>query len=271
MPEMESRPVLPKMIGEKITTRCPNPDSALYPRRDWVVIEKLSERPSPVTVEDFDVGMGPAFTAGKYLCRLAGAGNENKLAFMRIYKQIPLVDTELDSSSVRKAQASNLHDHGHVELDALKHLTESGCTATPRLLGYRIGKQDANDLVPGGYIMHLVWEKVPGDPLDIDEFWSLPYNKREFIRDKFKKAYTEVLKFGYEPTRPSPSKIILDKTTGNIKISGFSWAARIDPDPRWEDYNFALFFLVLIDTTRDKFHPIMAEDIKHAESNGWRW
>ncbi|CRL23310.1 unnamed protein product [Penicillium camemberti] len=271
MPEMEARPVLPKMIGEKITTRCPNPDSALYPRRDWFVIEKLSERPSPATVEDFDDGMGPAYTVGKYLCRLAGTGNEKKLAFMRIYKQIPLAGTELDSSSVRKAQASNLHDYGHVELDALKHLTESGCTATPRLLGYQIGKQDANDLVPGGYILHLVWEKVPGDPLDIDEFWSLPYDKREFIRDKFKKAYMEVLKLGYQPILASPSKIILDKTTGDIKISGFRRAARIDPDPQWKDYNFVMFLLVLNSTARDKYHPVMAEDIKHAESNGWRW
>lgn len=193
MPEIEFVQVLPKMIGERITTYCDPPDSAYYPPRDWIIINKLDEESRPITQSDFASGMGPAFTAGKYLCR-PSAGNENKLAFMRIYKQIPLDGTRLDSSSVRKAQASNLHDHGHVELDALKHLTESGCTVTPRLLGYQIGKQDANDLVPGGYILHLVWERVPGDPLDIDEFWSLPYDKREFIRDKFKKAYTYVTK-----------------------------------------------------------------------------
>lgn len=192
MPEMEARPVLPKMIGEKITTRCPNPDSALYPRRDWVVIEKLSERPSPTTVEDFDDGMGPAYIAGKYLCRLAGTGNEKKLAFMRIYKQIPLDGTRLDSVQVREAQASK--PRNHVELDALKDFTENKCTATPKLLGYRFDKQDGNDLVPGGYIMYLVWEKVPGDPLDINEFWSLPFSRRQIIRDKFKKAYEFVTK-----------------------------------------------------------------------------
>lgn len=192
MPEMEARPVLPKMIGEKITTRCPNPDSALYPRRDWFVIEKLSERPSPATVEDFDDGMGPAYTVGKYLCRLAGTGNEKKLAFMRIYKQIPLDGTRLDSVQVREAQASK--PRNHVELDALKDFTENKCTATPKLLGYRFDKQDGNDLVPGGYIMYLVWEKVPGDPLDINEFWSLPFSRRQIIRDKFKKAYEFVTK-----------------------------------------------------------------------------
>lgn len=191
MPGMEPHPVLPKMIGETITTHCPKPpDSVLYPRRNWIIIEKLSEHPSPVTPEDYRDGMGPAYTAGKYLCRLSGAGNAHILGFIRIYKQIPLAGTELDSSSVRKTQASN--PYNHVELDALKHLTENGCTATPALLGYRIDKQDANDLVPGGYIMYLVWEKVPGDPLDIDVFWSLPYNERKSIRDKFKEAYSFV-------------------------------------------------------------------------------
>ena len=55
------------------------------------------------------------------------------------------------------------------------------------------------------------------------------------------------------------------------KISGFRRAARIDPDARWKDYNFVMFLLVLNSTERDKYHPVMAEDIKYAESNGWRW
>lgn len=270
MPEMQAHPVLPKMTDEGITTRSPkSPDSALYPTRDWVVIEKLSEESRPITQRDFANGMGPAFTAGKYLCRLAGAGNENKLAFMRIYKQIPQLDTELENSSVRQAQASK--PRRHVELDALSHFTKNKCTATPRLLGYDTRKQDANDLVPGGYIMYLVWEKVRGDPLDINEFWSFPFSRRQIIRDKFKKAYMEVLRFGYTPTLSSPSKIILDKTTGDIKISGFSWAAPIQPDREWKDYNFVKFTLVLISPKQDKDFPTLANDLKDVQNNGWRW
>lgn len=55
------------------------------------------------------------------------------------------------------------------------------------------------------------------------------------------------------------------------KISGFRRAARIDPDVRWKDYNFVMFLLALNSTERDNYHPVMAEDIKHDESNGWRW
>ncbi|KAJ5413462.1 hypothetical protein N7465_005767 [Penicillium sp. CMV-2018d] len=271
MPEMEPHPVLLKMTGEEITTRSPKPpDSALYPTRDWVIIEKLSEFSKPITQRDFANGMGPAFAAGKYLCRLAGAGNENKLAFMRIYKQIPLVDTELENSSVRQAQASK--PRRHVELDALSCLTKNKCTTAPRLLGYDIRKQDTNDLVPGGYIMYLVWEKVPGEPLDIDEFWRFPFSRRQIIRDKFKKAYEEVLRFGYMPILSTPSKIIVDKATGDIKVSGFSWAARIRPeDKEWRDHHFVKFSLVLIGPDREKNFPAIANDLKDVLNNGWRW
>lgn len=191
---MDEIELLPKMNGKQINTPCTKPPGSVpIPEQDWIIFEKLSEHPRPISPEDFASGMGPAFTVGKYSCRLAGAGNENKLAYMRIYKQIPLDGTRLDKQSVRQSQA-----HGprkHVELEAFKSLTEKGSTATPRLLGYRIGTQDAGDLVPGGYIVFLAWEKVQGESLDRKYFWSLPYNKRKVIRDNFKNALRFVTEY----------------------------------------------------------------------------
>ncbi|KAJ5484524.1 hypothetical protein LT330_008040 [Penicillium expansum] len=249
MPEIEYPPVLPMMIGETITTCSWKPlNSDIYPPRDWVIIEKLSERQTPMTPKDLANGMGPAYTAGKYFCHLAGAGNEKKQAFMRIYKQIPLAGTEIDNVKIRGEQASK--PRKHLELNALKHLTENRCCATPRLLGYETGKQDKNDCVPGGYIMYIVWEKVQGDSLDPMEFWSLPYNQRESIRAK------EVLELGVELSLTTASKIILDKTTGDVKD--------------WDDYFFVMFFLALNSLARYNYFPITAEDIK-VHSNGWMW
>ena len=188
MPEIEARPVLLKMIGEMITTTCPNPSdkkyATLYPTRNWCILEKLSEKSTPVTQKDFDIGMHPAYVTRKYLCRCSGT---NKLAFMRIYKQVPLTGTELDSSDERKVQAWKSRDY--VELYALKYFTENNYTTTPKLLGYRAGTQDENDLVPGGYILYLVWEKVEGDPLDIQKFWNLCRGKRDVVRANLRKAY----------------------------------------------------------------------------------
>ena len=184
MSEMDTRLFLPKMIGEEITIHCPDRSNAkyatLYPTRKWLIMEKLSEEPTPITQQDFAIGMGPAYTAGKYFCRLAGAGNETKLAFMRVYKQIPLIDTENEDCTVRKKQACG--PRNHPELGALKRFTENGCTATPLLLGYEIGKQDKTDLIPGGYIIYLVWEKVTGDSLDIEKFWMYMHDKRQKIQ-----------------------------------------------------------------------------------------
>ncbi|KAJ5788857.1 uncharacterized protein N7518_005868 [Penicillium psychrosexuale] len=230
------------------------------------IIKKLSELPTPITPEDSAVGMGPAFTEGKYHCR-----DGNETAFMRIYKQIPLDGTRLEDSDVRKPQARPPGDH--VELEALKFLTEQECSVTPRLLGYRIGQQDEHDIVPGGYIIHLVWEQVEGESLDFQQFWALPYATREKIRWNFEEAYRKLLKFGYEPILSDPSKIIMDKATLDVKISGFKWAERVDTDTKdtkWTRINFASFSLALISSNDDRYLPDLANDLRR-DAKGWRW
>ena len=138
--------------------------------------------------------MGPAFTTGEYLCRYIDDPGF-KLAFMHIYKQIPLDGTELDSLEDRKKQATI---RSHVELNALKKLTENECTATPKLLGYQISKQDANDLIPRGYIIYLLLEKFRGYPLEFEKFGSLLLGKRNLIRVKFKVAYMFIIRYNYD-------------------------------------------------------------------------
>ncbi|KAJ5804366.1 uncharacterized protein N7518_000669 [Penicillium psychrosexuale] len=268
MPEIEARPVLPKMINELITAACPNPSdkqcATLYPTSRWRILEKLSEASVPVTQKDFNIGMHPAYVAGKYLCRRSGTED---IAFMRIYKQVPLSGTELDSSDDRKAQAWKSRDY--VELSALKYFTANNFTTTPKLLGYHASTQEETDLVPGGYILYLVWEKVAGDPLDIQKFWNLSRGKRDVVRANLRKAYMDVLKVGYQPVPASPSKIILDMKTGAVKISGFRSAARIPPEMKWKDSYFVMFFLVLDSPKDDEYLPTMAKDVEFGE-HGWR-
>lgn len=185
---MDKTKFLFKRIGERITTYG---DCESYPPREWIIIEKLNEHPVPILPEDVAQGLGPPFTSGSYLCH--SAGDKKALAYMRIYKQIPHMGTELDNSSVRGAQPV-LPSPDFMELVALRALTDMNCTATPKLLGWQHDIQGSNDLVPGGFVTYLVWEKVPGDPLG-EEFWRLPYDQRESIRDRFKKAYTFVTQY----------------------------------------------------------------------------
>lgn len=193
MPEREPRLVLPKMLGETITTYCPDPDdlllSSLYRTHEWIIMERLSEGPCPITPEDFNQGMGSVSTTGTYLCRCIDDPGFD-LAFICIYKEIPLDGTEFNNLENRKKQATI---ESFVELDALKKFTETECTATPKLLGYQINSQGVNDVIPRGYIIHLIFEKVRGEPLEFEEFWSFPLYKRKSIHDKFKVAYIFVI------------------------------------------------------------------------------
>ncbi|KAJ5200271.1 hypothetical protein N7491_008929 [Penicillium cf. griseofulvum] len=271
MSEME---FLPKMIGDVITTPRKNL-SGWYsiPEHRWVILEKLNERPYPASINDFKEGMGPAFTAGKYRCRLANADNEEKFGFMRIYKQIPFEGTYLENADDRRTQACAARKH--LEVEAMICLTENRVSAVPRVCGCRIDKQAKDDLVPDGYIVYLVWEEVEGVSLDYKYFWRLPYTDRQHIRENFKTALSEILKFGYKPCFSTIAKVILNRDTGDVKICGFSGAVRNHADLKFSDHYFGTFSLALTPgkwmrhKSYDRFD--LAEDLRFDEETGWRW
>lgn len=162
-------------------------DAALSPTplHSWKITEKLEERACFLDQEDVDEGLGTPFTAGKFLCHLEE--DPAKLAFMRIYQQIPVMGTELSKLRVRSQQAAS--PDPYPELDALRVLKKLNCDAVPALLGYHQGKQEVDDFVPGGHITYVVWDKVPGESLTEEKFWSLERPSRDKIRAKFRIAY----------------------------------------------------------------------------------
>ncbi|KAJ5800454.1 uncharacterized protein N7518_002522 [Penicillium psychrosexuale] len=239
----------------------------LFHTDTWEIVEKLEENAEVADERDVADGLGPSDVAGKFLCRPAGS-DAQKIAFMRIYKQIPIAGTEFQKPTIRAAQAVESPDY--IELIALKDLREQGCDAVPKLLGYHLGKQDEDDIVPGGYITYLVWEKVPGDSLDRKGFWSYPLSKREEIRHKFCEAYKKLVKCGYRPLMSVSSKIIYDWNTGEMHISGFSNAVRIDTSEEWNDRIYIWYSLVLKSKEMDQFFPVTATDVLF-DKEGWRW
>lgn len=138
-----------------------------------------------MTDHDVKMGRGSAKTVGKFLCHLSG--DPSQIAFMRIYQQIPITGTEdADHDTlIRQAVAPGVCG----ELECFKKLQNGGCGAVPRFLGYAESTQGDNDLLPGGYIRYLVWEKVPGEPLTKEFFWGLDITARKYIRAKFRDAY----------------------------------------------------------------------------------
>jgi hypothetical protein len=61
-----------------------------------------------------------------------------------------------------------------------------GCTSTPRLIDYERVRQDDSMWLPGGYIVYMLMELLPGEPLEY--FWELPRKERDEVRKAFRTA-----------------------------------------------------------------------------------
>lgn len=150
----------------------------------WVLDEKISEDFQTRTQFEVDNYGSRPYAALKFACHNAA----NERGFMRIYIQIPITGTIARGSRARAQQATQ---RTHKELEVRKILAEQGCSVVPRLLAYNVGQQDDDDdgCVPGGYFNHIVWARVPGEPIDEAVFWDRDRPYRDKIRDQFRKVY----------------------------------------------------------------------------------
>lgn len=108
---------------------------------------------------------------------------------MRMYIQVPHRKTEMDDADTRAKQAATFTPP---ELIAYRDLTQKHSSNTPKLIGYKSGTQERSGLVPGGFIIWLVWEIAPGlrlgDSNGAGPFWALESDERDQVRTAFVNA-----------------------------------------------------------------------------------
>jgi hypothetical protein len=112
------------------------------------------------------------------------------MAFMGIYQQIPgfgTLENKFDIEAEPPAPPRR-----HEELVTWNALTKMKCDAVPKLLCYHDGIQSDKDLVPGGYITRMIWDKVPGESPDPDEYRKSDLSSRQPILARFREAYEYV-------------------------------------------------------------------------------
>ncbi|KAF4771079.1 hypothetical protein HAV15_012580 [Penicillium sp. str.  len=147
----------------------------------WKILKKLNEYDDQATVEQNKAYGFRSFASAKFLC--CDPQRRATKAFMRLYIQVPHRTTEMDDADTRGQQATSWTPQ---ELASLLDLTEKGSNITPKLLGYKISTQDRSGLVPGGFIIWLVWEIVPGlrlgDGDGAGPFWGLESHERQQVR-----------------------------------------------------------------------------------------
>ncbi|KAJ5479931.1 hypothetical protein N7530_005440 [Penicillium desertorum] len=110
----------------------------------WIVLERVNEHEHR---EDPDHS-AISYASVKYRCKKHG--DASKIAFVRICKQIPHLNTEFDDYATRAKQARAWTP------------PELAVECHPRLLGYREESKRAPLLYPPGFLVSFAWEQVPG-------------------------------------------------------------------------------------------------------------
>ncbi|KAH8811666.1 hypothetical protein F5884DRAFT_855005 [Xylogone sp. PMI_703] len=97
------------------------------------------------------------------------------------------------SSSKAKQAKDTMSAMAEMEIEALEILTKAGCSCTPTLFAWKQDKQKGPDAwVPGGYIVYILMEKLPG--ITVDNFYfDLGREERDVLRGYFKVAWLYVL------------------------------------------------------------------------------
>lgn len=160
----------------------------------WRILDKRKERDRQVSQEDVKEGIHPSYASIKLLC--AEVNNPSKRVFMRIYMQVPLKNTEKENTRNRALQARQMKPK---ELIAYQTLADAPYVSkyVPALLDFEEHRQGSSNalpanLVPGGFLTIIVWERVPGVRLGDGSgkatvFWGLKDpTERVTIREKFR-------------------------------------------------------------------------------------
>ncbi|OJJ45682.1 hypothetical protein ASPZODRAFT_26321 [Penicilliopsis zonata CBS 506.65] len=211
---------------------------------EWTIVEEVDRQDLSADEEDLRISIEPCYGYALLLCRPSQSRETQASAFMRIYLQTPMLNTEGEDPIDRSQQATT---YTPSELTALQKFTEGGVRYTPRLLDWRSSQQDESRPVPGGFIIWVVWEIVPGirlgDDFGGDIFWTLPRSERDAVRSAFEDGYKTLLEYGYLIEFGRAKNLVWDRETQRLYFVGF-WRCGIHPSDRWTPKAFVTFNLV---------------------------
>jgi hypothetical protein len=189
----------------------------------WTIEDKVSQhtrqREAPQPGEP---GFKPSSAEATFHVRRDSNG---QIAFMRVHMQVPHPGTEYEDIEDRRLQASLCP---HTEVQALMDFHNANATMTPALLGIKEEFQGSDGCVPGGYIVFIVFEKVPGIRLADDQ--SAPYpgfplhtffrrferKERNAIREQFDKADRELARIDWLLDEPWADHLVWDSKTSKL-------------------------------------------------------
>ncbi|OJI83011.1 hypothetical protein ABZX51_006116 [Aspergillus tubingensis] len=177
----------PRWFGQEEVS----PGIVIELEKRWCVLSQKEEHQFQGSEQDDPRWSGPSYACIQLKVKQVGSRITPPVnGYMRIYKQIPTEETVADRPEVRAQQAKTVVPP---ELGAYRQLMDKGSTFTPRLLDSMEQKQDIYSFVPGGYVVWIVTEEVPGirlgNSIGNETFWAMKPCVRDEIRLSFKEAY----------------------------------------------------------------------------------
>ncbi|KAL1967825.1 hypothetical protein VTN77DRAFT_2514 [Rasamsonia byssochlamydoides] len=168
-------------------------------------------------------------------------------AIIKIRMQIPHNDTVNLPASKRARQARHaMLPFARDEIAALELLTKQGCTFAPTLLAWKQEKQGADMWVPGGPIVFILMEKVPGICLAdvVDIFLSIKRDERDQLREAFKKAWLECASCGLVNFDAGLNNLVWDRERQKCYIIDWEASWEADPEEPFFDHEYLRWGLV---------------------------
>ncbi|KAE8347711.1 hypothetical protein BDV24DRAFT_157186 [Aspergillus arachidicola] len=202
----------------------------------WTLTKLISEKNSQESSEDFWNNGCIGSAHGTFLCH--DVADITQRGVMKILMQIPCEGSEPQPAELRRYQAATSYEQDldiTSQVNALKVLTDYGCKSTPGILAMKEDLQKDTDSVPGGYIIYILMNHLPGIQLSKAFFWNSGDAVREEIRQAFKTAWLDCVKAGVLPTLPEIDHVFWDAGANKAYIIGFRMSAPAKPHNIWRN------------------------------------
>ncbi|KKZ67667.1 hypothetical protein EMCG_06727 [[Emmonsia] crescens] len=160
-------------------------------------------------------------------------------AMVRIRKEVPWDDPKGIKSQqnipLNEDMMKRLPRYASREYKTITSLTKNGCTCTPKLMNYLIERQSEEDAVPGGFVVYMLMEKLPGR--NLRNFDKLSIDERDQVRIAFVKSLHELHDKRFCHDDGHPGNLLWDQKSKRVYIVDLEAVRPTKSPPTFTWYN----------------------------------
>ncbi|KAJ5713699.1 uncharacterized protein N7483_010880 [Penicillium malachiteum] len=203
---------------------------------EWTITAKKSQKNHQLGEKDAQNLDNYSYSTATFMVK---SNLDAREGFMRVYVQVPHEGQEFFPREERAKQAAT---SSHREVSAMKAFHAKESTITPQIFGLEEATQDDEGFVPGGYVIHMVTQRLSGTRLADDLlapgyghlntfFQKFTRIQRDKIRVCFDNEFLKLLAMGWLPDFEWATHLIWNESLSTLHFFDFRCAYN-----RSEDY-----------------------------------